>query len=154
MKRKVEKKQLEKIKKNGGTINDEKSIWLLDFWGKKNILGLIMDLFNNPNPSANRRLAGFSKIGYRTSPVINQGYIRFHSDNKSRVIVTVDSDLIEYTNISVRNGVLIIGINSRDGTVAFDEFTVDVYCNGITDVTIAGAGEFECIDEIKSPSFN
>jgi hypothetical protein len=42
MKRKVEKNQLEKIIENGGIINKEKSIWLLDFWGKKNVLGLIM----------------------------------------------------------------------------------------------------------------
>ena len=42
IKRKVEKEQLEKIKRNGGVIDDPKSIWLLDFWGKKNILGLIM----------------------------------------------------------------------------------------------------------------
>ncbi|MCL2722248.1 MAG: DinB family protein [Treponema sp.] len=40
MKRKVEKSQLENIKLNGGIVND--SMWLLDFWGKKNILGLIM----------------------------------------------------------------------------------------------------------------
>jgi hypothetical protein len=45
-------------------------------------------------------------------------------------------------------------MNPRDGIVAFDEFTVDIYCNGVTDVTIAGAGEFECADEIKRPSFN
>ena len=42
IKRKVEKGQLEKIKRNGGVTDDPKSIWLLDFWGKKNILGLIM----------------------------------------------------------------------------------------------------------------
>jgi hypothetical protein len=42
MKRKVEKDQLKKIMENGGLIKDEKSIWLLDYWGKKNILGLIM----------------------------------------------------------------------------------------------------------------
>jgi hypothetical protein len=42
IKKKVEKEQLEKIKQNGGVIDDPKSIWLLDFWGKKNILGLIM----------------------------------------------------------------------------------------------------------------
>jgi hypothetical protein len=41
MKRKVEKSQLEKIMKNGGVLEHEKSKWLLDFWGKKNILGLI-----------------------------------------------------------------------------------------------------------------
>ena len=42
IKRKVSKEQLEKIKQNGGVTNNEKSIWLLDFWGRKNILGLIM----------------------------------------------------------------------------------------------------------------
>jgi len=41
VKRKVEKEQLEKIKQNGGVTDDQKSIWLLDFWGRKNILGLI-----------------------------------------------------------------------------------------------------------------
>jgi len=41
IKRKVEKEQLKKIKQNGGVIDNQKSIWLLDFWGKKNILGLI-----------------------------------------------------------------------------------------------------------------
>jgi len=42
IKRKVEKEQLEKIRKNGGVINDPKSICLLDFWTRKNVLGLIM----------------------------------------------------------------------------------------------------------------
>ncbi|MDR2941420.1 MAG: hypothetical protein LBV17_02380 [Treponema sp.] len=42
IKRKAEKEQLEKIKQNGGVTDDPKSIWLLDFWGKKNVLGLIM----------------------------------------------------------------------------------------------------------------
>lgn len=42
MKRKVERKQLERIMENGGLIDNPKSIWLLDFWGKKNVLGLIM----------------------------------------------------------------------------------------------------------------
>ena len=42
MKRKPEKKQLEKVMKNGGLLEKEKSKWLLDFWGNKNVLGLIM----------------------------------------------------------------------------------------------------------------
>jgi hypothetical protein len=42
MKIKVKPEQLEKIKQNGGVTDDPKSIWLLDFWGKKNIFGLIM----------------------------------------------------------------------------------------------------------------
>ena len=42
MKRKPEKKQLDKIMKSGGLLEKEKSKWLLDFWGNKNVLGLIM----------------------------------------------------------------------------------------------------------------
>jgi hypothetical protein len=42
MKRRTEKKQLDGIMKNGGLLEVEKSKWLLDFWGNKNILGLIM----------------------------------------------------------------------------------------------------------------
>jgi hypothetical protein len=42
MKRKVENNQLDKIKENGGVINDKNSIWLLGFWAKKNILGITM----------------------------------------------------------------------------------------------------------------
>jgi len=42
VKRKVEKEQLKKIKQDGGVTDDQKSVWLLDFWGRKNIVGLIM----------------------------------------------------------------------------------------------------------------
>jgi hypothetical protein len=40
MKIKTKKEQMDKIYKNGGVLDGSK--WLLDFWGKKNILGLIM----------------------------------------------------------------------------------------------------------------
>jgi hypothetical protein len=42
MKRKIEQARLDRIIENGGIIKDEKSMWLLDFWGKKNVLGLLM----------------------------------------------------------------------------------------------------------------
>jgi hypothetical protein len=41
VKRKVSPEGIEKIRINGGVTNNEKSIWLLDFWGRKNMLGLI-----------------------------------------------------------------------------------------------------------------
>lgn len=41
LKIKVNKEQIEKIRKSGGVINKDKAIWLLDFWGNKNIMGLI-----------------------------------------------------------------------------------------------------------------
>ena len=40
MKRKINKEQLDTILKNGGVLDESK--WLLDFWGKKDVLGLIM----------------------------------------------------------------------------------------------------------------
>ncbi len=41
LKRKVAKEDIEKIRTAGGVTHDEKSIWLLDFWGRKNMMGLI-----------------------------------------------------------------------------------------------------------------
>jgi hypothetical protein len=41
MKRKIEKRQLKRIMDNGGILENEKSKRLLDFWGSKNVLGLI-----------------------------------------------------------------------------------------------------------------
>ena len=85
---------------------------------------------------------------------IRQGYVRFHSSNETRVTATVDSDLVEFIDIHVRNQVLTIGLGALpDGTVPFKEFTVDVYCISLDEVTIRHAGMFECMDEIKSPTF-
>jgi len=42
MKKKVQPEHLKKIKLNGGVTDDPGSKWLLDFWGRKNIFGLIM----------------------------------------------------------------------------------------------------------------
>ncbi|MBP7175819.1 MAG: DinB family protein [Thermoclostridium sp.] len=42
MKAKVKKERLNRILEEGGVLEAEGSKWLLDFWGKKNIAGLIM----------------------------------------------------------------------------------------------------------------
>jgi hypothetical protein len=41
LKTKVKPLQLEKIMQAGGVVNDADSIWLLDYWGSKDILGLL-----------------------------------------------------------------------------------------------------------------
>jgi hypothetical protein len=41
LKRKVANEDIEKIRSIGGVTNDENSVWLLDFWRRKNIMGLI-----------------------------------------------------------------------------------------------------------------
>lgn len=42
MKRKVESKGIEKILNEGGVTEHPDSVWLLDFWGKKNVAGIIL----------------------------------------------------------------------------------------------------------------
>ena len=42
MKRKVSAQGLEAIKQAGGVTNQEDSLWLLDFWGKKDVAGLLL----------------------------------------------------------------------------------------------------------------
>lgn len=42
MKRKVKKEQIEKIYQTGGVTSQDESVWLLDFWGRKNVAGLLL----------------------------------------------------------------------------------------------------------------
>jgi len=42
LKRKFKKDSLTRILNEGGVVNDEKSIWLLDFWGRKNVAGILL----------------------------------------------------------------------------------------------------------------
>jgi len=42
MKRKVKRENLERILAEGGVTEHKDSIWLLDFWGRKNIAGLLL----------------------------------------------------------------------------------------------------------------
>lgn len=42
MKRKISSKRLEKILEEGGVTTHDDSIWLLDFWGKKDVAGILL----------------------------------------------------------------------------------------------------------------
>ncbi len=42
MKRKVSPQGLEAVRLVGGVVNEENSLWLLDFWGKKDVAGLLL----------------------------------------------------------------------------------------------------------------
>ena len=52
IRRKVEKAQLEKTIQNGGVINDPKSSWLLDFWGKGKRIRIDNDADNKTSNSS------------------------------------------------------------------------------------------------------
>ncbi|MDR2728031.1 MAG: DinB family protein [Chitinispirillales bacterium] len=42
LKRKFKPESLKRIVDEGGVVEDEKSIWLIDFWGRKNVAGIIL----------------------------------------------------------------------------------------------------------------
>jgi hypothetical protein len=42
MKRKFEKQTLQRIINEGAVVDVEASNWLIDFWGKKNVSGIIL----------------------------------------------------------------------------------------------------------------
>lgn len=42
MRRKVSAQGLEEIRQTGGVTNQEDSLWLLDFWGKKDVAGILL----------------------------------------------------------------------------------------------------------------
>lgn len=42
LKRKVSEADLDKILINGGVTKHKDSIWLLDFWGRKNVAGILL----------------------------------------------------------------------------------------------------------------
>ena len=42
MRRRMEQKDLERILDEGGLTTDEDSVWLLDFWGRKDVAGLLL----------------------------------------------------------------------------------------------------------------
>ena len=102
-------------------------------------------IFGNKNIITDERnLSFFDKI-----EISGSAEVIFHSSAEYRAVVTVDSNLSEYLETTVRNGVLII--RERPGyDCVFTKETVDVYCPNITDISLSGSGRFDTIDKIRA----
>ena len=85
------------------------------------------------------RNTGYAKINY------------YHSDTQ-RVIFEVQPNLRDYFNIEVRNDELVIGLRERVRTSRHTP-ELTVYLPSLTQVTIAGAGDFTAHDAITTDSF-
>jgi len=93
-----------------------------------------------------RIVPAFEKINIRGST-----HVRFHISQEHRVVVTTDSNIIEFVTTTVRNNTLNIGIES--GNYSFTKLTVDVYSPVLTGVSISGSGRFSSNDTITVPVF-
>jgi len=79
--------------------------------------------------------------------------VRFFVSDEHRVIVTVDSNLDQFVQITTRNGVL--DIDTRSGrSYRFTRFVVEVHSPALTNVTMSGSGSFFGEDKIVTPNFH
>ena len=77
--------------------------------------------------------------------------IRFHPSQESRVVVTTDSNLIDYVTTETKSKTLNIG--TEWGSYSFTKIVVDVYGPVLTGVSMSGSGKFYCGEEITATSF-
>jgi hypothetical protein len=97
--------------------------------------------------SAERTLPAFEKIHSGGS-----ANVRFHVSQEYRAVITVYSNIEEYIVTDIKNRELNIRLkNGRSYSPA--NFIVDVYCPGISGVSISGSGSFEGIDKIFTDTF-
>jgi len=78
--------------------------------------------------------------------------VQFYASDEYRTVVTVDSNLEEFTEVFVKNNTL--HIRPKIGySLKYTNFLVEVYCPALTDVSLSGSGSFVGIDKIITPSF-
>lgn len=94
-----------------------------------------------------RKLPSFNRI-----MIEGIAEVRFHTSTEYRAVVSIDSNLNEYFQTTVRNEVLIIKYEPS-GPFSSTKEIADIYCPNLTDISISGAGRFEAIDTITSPVF-
>ena len=97
--------------------------------------------------SSEKSVSPFESIHVSGSAVVV-----FHESQEYRVAVTVDSNLNEYIRVYSEDNVLKIS-TQREKRCVFTQFKVDVYCSGISNLSISGAARFECGDPIITSSF-
>jgi len=76
----------------------------------------------------------------------------FHQSHERRVVISVDSNLQKYTDISVKRGVLSIGTKEKRVCI-FTQYLVEIYAPSLLGVTITDSGSFESKDTIIASRF-
>ena len=97
--------------------------------------------------TSERVVSTFEKIQISGSVIVN-----YHASQEYRAVVTVDSNLEEYTMVYTEGDALKIG--TKDGkSYSFTNYIVDVYCPKPSAVSISGSARFNGIDKINTSTF-
>jgi len=130
-----------------------KNVKIFTIIGIIGIFGVFMScdilsyLGNGDIVTSERTVQSFNKIESGGS-----AHVRFHkSQDEYRVVVTSDSNLIDFITTEVWNNTLQIG--TKNGSYSFTKWEVDVYCPSLNGVSISGSGSFTSSEKIIAPDF-
>jgi len=101
--------------------------------------------------TSERVVSAFEKISVSGNPEV-----KFNISDEYKVVVKVDSNLVEYTNIYTSGNVLYIEgkkIQKETG-YSFTKYSVDVYCPVLTGIIVEGDSKFSSNDTIISSTFD
>jgi len=98
--------------------------------------------------TSEKSVSSFEKIN-----IAGSADVRFYASQEYRTKVTVDSNLLEYTEIETRGNTLNIGTKNGKYSLNFTKYLVEVYCPAVNNVSISGSGRFVGIDSINVPAF-
>ena len=97
--------------------------------------------------TSERSVSSFEKI-----KVSGSAEVYFHGSEEYRAVVTVDSNLEEYTEVYTTGDTL--NVKTGHGNYLFTKYAVDVYCPALTGVSISGSGQFSGNDTIITSTFD
>ncbi|MCL2211972.1 MAG: DUF2807 domain-containing protein [Treponema sp.] len=101
---------------------------------------------NGDLATSERAVTSFQKISTGSSVEIC-----FYKSSEYKVVITTDSNLMEYVISEIKNNTLYIGL--RNGSYSFTKIMADVYCPVLTSVSISGSGKFSSNEKIAVPEF-
>jgi hypothetical protein len=102
---------------------------------------------NSAMVTSERAVSPFEKIQISGSAAVN-----YHASQEYRAVVTVDSNLAEYTRVYTEGDTLIIGTENGK-SYSFTNYTVDVYCPKLNAVSVSGSVRFIGMDKINTSTF-
>ena len=95
-----------------------------------------------------RKVSSFEKISSSGS-----AELLYHASQEYRVVVTTDSNLIDYVDIVTKNGVLSVKFKGNK-SYSYTRFIIDVYCPTLSGVSISGSASFTGSDKIVTSTFD
>jgi len=102
---------------------------------------------NGDMVTSERTVSPFEEIQISGIAVVN-----YRASQEYRVVVTVDSNLEEYTRVYTEGDTLKIGTKNGK-SYSFTNYIVDVYCPKLDAVSVSGAVRFNGIDKIDTSKF-